>query len=190
MPCLPPEAAPAQGAAHLRHPHDARRSAASRSGCASLADLEPDLVVNTGDNLSHRDVGAGRDERARRPARPARRLRARVQRLLGSGAEEPAALLPAQRRPRSAPRPAAAVARAARRSSATSAGSTSRTPAASSRSAVSVIAFAGVDDPHLRYDDLDAVAGPADPLGATCGSGSPMRRTGGSSTRSPATGTT
>ena len=26
------------------------------------------------------------------------------------------------------------------------------------------IAFAGVDDPHLRYDDLVAVAGPADPL--------------------------
>jgi predicted MPP superfamily phosphohydrolase len=25
------------------------------------------------------------------------------------------------------------------------------------------IAFAGVDDPHLRYDDLDAIAGPADP---------------------------
>ncbi len=25
------------------------------------------------------------------------------------------------------------------------------------------IAFAGVDDPHLEYDDLDAVAGPADP---------------------------
>jgi predicted MPP superfamily phosphohydrolase len=25
------------------------------------------------------------------------------------------------------------------------------------------ISFAGVDDPHLRYDDLDAVAGPADP---------------------------
>ena len=27
----------------------------------------------------------------------------------------------------------------------------------------SVIAFSGVDDPHLRYDDLAAVAGPADP---------------------------
>jgi len=25
------------------------------------------------------------------------------------------------------------------------------------------IAFAGVDDPHLSYDDLDAIAGPADP---------------------------
>ena len=26
-----------------------------------------------------------------------------------------------------------------------------------------VLAFAGVDDPHLEYDDLAAVAGPADP---------------------------
>jgi predicted MPP superfamily phosphohydrolase len=25
------------------------------------------------------------------------------------------------------------------------------------------IAFAGVDDPHLKYDDLERVAGPADP---------------------------
>ena len=42
--------------------------------------------------------------RARRPAGPARRLRARVQRLLGAGHEEPAALLPAQRRPEAASR--------------------------------------------------------------------------------------
>lgn len=31
------------------------------------------------------------------------------------------------------------------------------------RVAGSCISFAGVDDPHLKYDDLDAVAGPADP---------------------------
>ena len=50
-------------------------------------------------------------------------------------------------------------------------------------------AFAGVDDPHLRYDDLALVEGPAAPT-PTCGSASRTRRTSGCWTSSPGTGTT
>ena len=51
------------------------------------------------------------------------------------------------------------------------------------------IAFAGVDDPHLAYDDLDRVAGPADRR-PTCGSPWPTRPTSACSTSSPPTATT
>ena len=47
-----------------------------------LADLAPDLVVNTGDNLAHRDSVPVVARRARRAARRARRVRVRLQRLL------------------------------------------------------------------------------------------------------------
>ena len=49
--------------------------------------------------------------------------------------------------------------------------------------------FAGVDDPHLEYDRLDEVAGRPTPT-PTCGSASRTRRTSACSTSSPATGTT
>ena len=47
------------GAAPLRPAHRSPASAARRTGCGALADLRPDLVVNTGDTLS----GAGRSRR-------------------------------------------------------------------------------------------------------------------------------
>ena len=56
----------AAGAAPQRHPHDPRPARASRSGSAALADLEPDLVVDTGDNLAHLRRRARRARRARR----------------------------------------------------------------------------------------------------------------------------
>ena len=43
----------AAGAAPQRHPHGARPDAPSRQWLRSLADLAPDLVIDTGDNLSH-----------------------------------------------------------------------------------------------------------------------------------------
>lgn len=122
----------------------------------SLADLEPDLVIDTGDNLAHREalgpllhalepllertpgafVMGSNDYYAPRPKNPARYLWTR------SGP-----------RTRSAPNlPAAELAAAM-----TSAGWADLT---NRRDAVVVdgrrIAFAGVDDPHLGLDDFPA----------------------------------
>ena len=44
---------PVPGPAPERHPLRPGPAPEGRSGCASLAELKPDLVVNTGDNLSH-----------------------------------------------------------------------------------------------------------------------------------------
>ncbi len=127
-----------------------------------LADLEPDLVVNTGDNLAHRD------------AVPV------VTAALGSLLERPGVFVfgsndyfsPTLRNPlryllpdtgtrnTNKPRlPWPDLQRAyvdagwldlTNRRDVLKVGDTS-------------FAFAGVDDPHLRYDRLDLVAGPADP---------------------------
>ena len=59
------------------------------------------------------------------------------------------------------PRAAAAVARAAHRATTTAAGSTSTNRTGELTINGLQIAFAGVDDPHLGYDRLEEVAGPA-----------------------------
>ena len=128
----------------------------------SLADLEPDLVVNTGDNLSHRDAVPVVTEALGAAARPARGLRLRLQRLLRADAAQPGALPAARHRQadrdtgRSCPGPTSSGAFVeagwldlTNRRDALDVGGTS-------------FAFAGVDDPHLRYDRLDLVAGPAE----------------------------
>ena len=51
---LPPAAAPIR-AAYQRSAHGADREARQR-WLSGLADLRPDLVINTGDNLAHRDA--------------------------------------------------------------------------------------------------------------------------------------
>ena len=67
VPVLPPGHGPLQVLHVSRPAPDARPRAASGRGCAALADLEPDLVVNTGDNLAHLDVGAAGARRASAP---------------------------------------------------------------------------------------------------------------------------
>ena len=57
VPVLPPGHRPLR-VLHVSDLHLTPGQRASRRGCAALADLEPDLVVNTGDNLAHRDAVA------------------------------------------------------------------------------------------------------------------------------------
>jgi predicted MPP superfamily phosphohydrolase len=127
-----------------------------------LADLAPDLVVNTGDNLSHRDsVPVVRDS-------------------LGSLLDVPGVFVfgsndyfePTLRNPLRYLMPddgkrftdAPALPWADLRDVFTDAGWLDLT---NGRGGLTVgdttLAFAGVDDPHLSYDRLDEVAGPADP---------------------------
>jgi uncharacterized protein len=161
MPVLPP-GAPELRVLHLSDLHLAPYQGRKRRWVASLAALEPDLVVNTGDNLAHRDAVAPLLE------------------ALGTLTEQPGVFVlgsndyfsPTLRNPvryllpddgkrytRTKQLPwqdlAARLAFAGWKD-------------LSNRAAVVEvkgvrIAFAGVDDPHLDYDDLGVVAGPADP---------------------------
>src|SRR5262245_26991339 len=145
---------------HLSDLHLTPGQRAKRSWVAGLADLEPDLVVGTGDFLGHRD------------AVPA------VLESLGSLVDRPGAFVfgsndyfePTLRNPlryllpddgrrhiHTPPLPWRTL-----RDDLTDAGwldlsnTTGRLKVGDL-----VFAFAGVDDPHLGYDDLAAVAGPA-----------------------------
>ena len=100
---------------HLSDIHMTPGQTRKQEWLRGLASLRPDLVVTTGDNLAHRDVGAGRARRVRRPARRAGGVRLRLQRLLRADPQEPAALPAARRRPAQHPLPHAALARPARR---------------------------------------------------------------------------
>ena len=159
VPLLPPGHAPLE-VLHLSDLHLTPGQRAKRAWVAGLADLEPDLVVGTGDFLAHRD------------AVPA------VLESLGPLVERPGAFVfgsndyfePTVRNPlryllpddgrrhiHTPPLPWRTL-----RDDLTDAGwldlsnSTGRLKVGDL-----VFAFAGVDDPHLGYDDLAAVAGPA-----------------------------
>ena len=159
VPLLPPGHPPLE-VLHLSDLHLTPGQRAKRAWVAGLADLEPDLVVGTGDFLAHRD------------AVPA------VLESLGPLVERPGAFVfgsndyfePTVRNPlryllpddgrrhiHTPPLPWRTL-----RDDLSDAGwldlsnSTGRLKVADL-----VFAFAGVDDPHLGYDDLAAVAGPA-----------------------------
>ena len=146
----------------LHLPPRQRRQAAP--GCAALASLDPDLVITTGDNIAHPDAVPAVARRATTAPRPPGRLRPRVQRLLRPEAQEPAALPDrrtgrrASARPHSGPAlaPSSCAVLGAR------AGSTSTNRRDSVDRGRPRLALRGVDDPHLGYDRLDRVAGPAD----------------------------
>ena len=159
VPLLPPGHPPLE-VLHLSDLHLTPGQRAKRAWVAGLADLEPDLVVGTGDFLAHRD------------AVPA------VLESLGPLVERPGAFVfgsndyfePTVRNPlryllpddgrrhiHTPPLPWRTL-----RDDLSDAGwldlsnSTGRLKVGDL-----VFAFAGVDDPHLGYDDLAAVAGPA-----------------------------
>lgn len=131
----------------------------------SLADLRPDLVVNTGDNLSHRDaapmvlralgdlldvpgvfVMGSNDYWGPVPKSPARYLLPNGGRKRLQGPRLPWRRL---------------------RDGFLKAGWLDLDNARGELKVNgSLLSFAGVDDPHLGYDDLSAVAGPADPAAA------------------------
>lgn len=156
--CLPAGAAPIR-VLHLSDLHLTPNQSLKRRWIAGLADLKPDLVVNTGDNLAHLEAVGPLLE------------------ALGSLREVPGVFVlgsndyfaPKLRNPLWYLKKDDGVRNV----------STPELPWKELKAQLSegwldltnttgrlevngtTLAFAGVDDPHLQYDDLDAVAGPA-----------------------------
>jgi len=160
LPVLPAGAAPLR-VLHLSDLHVTPRQSRKRAWIRSLAALEPDLVVNTGDNLAHLDA-----------------LPALVE-ALGPLLDVPGVFVlgsndyfaPTLRNPvnylrpddgrrniHSAKLPWRAMCEAFEAAGWVDLSNTRAT----TRVRDLAIAWAGVDDPHLQYDDLAAVGGPAD----------------------------
>ena len=114
----------------------------------SLAELEPDLIVDTGDNLGHSDGIEGVRARVRAVPRHPRRLRERLERLLRPGREEPVRGTSAARRAHDRAREAPRHRRAARASSPTLGWHDLNNTAASLDLRGTHFEFFGVDDPH------------------------------------------
>ncbi len=161
MPVLPPGRAPLR-VMHLSDLHLTPGQRRKQAWVRDLGSLRPDLVVNTGDNIAHRDsvpvlldalgdlldvpgvfVFGSNDYYSPTLRNPVRYL------LPDDGTRH----VDSDRLPfedlRLAFKAAGWLDLTNRRDSLTVAGTS--------------FAFAGVDDPHLSYDDLDAIAGPADP---------------------------
>ena len=145
---------------HLSDLHLTPSQGVKRRWLASLADLEPDLVVNTGDNLAHRDSVAPLVEGL------GRLLDVPGVYVLGSNdyfapsARNPLWYLFPDNGKRHVHTPK--LPWRDLRAAFDGRGWTDLTNT-SARLEVggTSFAFIGVDDPHLDYDDLDAVAGPA-----------------------------
>jgi len=161
VPCLPSTSRPLR-VLHLSDVHMVPRQTAKQSWLRGLGDLEPDLLVNTGDNLAHlasvpvvlRTYGelldvpgvfvmGSNDYFAPVLKNPARYL-------LPGGSD---------RRPTGARLPWRDL-----RDGFCERGWLDLD---NCRGELKIgdlrLSFVGVDDPHLEYDDLDAVSGPADP---------------------------
>jgi uncharacterized protein len=156
-----PAGAPDLRVLHLSDLHLAPYQHRKRDFLASLAALEPDLVVNTGDNLGH--------QQSIRPLLEA----------LGSLTSRPGAFVlgsndyfsPVPKNPvryllpddgrRNTHTPQLPWRELVQRL--TDAGWVDVNNRRATLEVAGLrLAFAGVDDPHLRYDDLESVAGPAD----------------------------
>ncbi|MBZ5739048.1 metallophosphoesterase [Nocardioides mangrovi] len=161
VPVLPP-GSPDLRVLHLSDIHLTPGQRRKRDWLASLADLQPDLVVDTGDNLAHRDaVPAVLDSLGALLDVPG------VFVLGSNDYFEPSLrnpfryLLPdTGKRHTNVPElPWRDLTRELSRSG--------WLDLTNTRGSLEVrglrLAFAGVDDPHLGYDRLDEVAGPADP---------------------------
>ncbi len=161
MPVLPAGARPLR-VLHLSDIHMTPSQSRKQEWVRSLADLEPDLVINTGDNLAHLEalppvldalgplldvpgvfVLGSNDYYAPRVRNPLKYL------LPDNGERNThTAKLPWQEL-KDAYSAAGWLDLTNRR--------------ATSKVGELSIAWAGVDDPHMEYDDLVAVSGPADP---------------------------
>jgi predicted MPP superfamily phosphohydrolase len=158
---LPPGSAPIK-LLHVTDLHLVPRQGRKRDWLASLADLKPDLVVNTGDNLAHMDsvgpllegfgplldvpgvfVFGSNDYFSPKLRNPARYL------LPDDGT----------RNTNSPKLPFEDLRGEFKRHGWLDLNNAFGALELNGNS----ISFAGVDDPHLEYDDLAAVAGPADP---------------------------
>ncbi len=162
IPCLPATSSPIK-VLHISDIHMTPSQRLKQEWLRTLVDLGPDLVVNTGDNLSHRD------------SVPV------VMSALGDLLDLPGVFVlgsndywgPVLKNPlryflpnggfkkiQGPPLPWRSL-----RDGFRDVGWVDLTNTRGEvKVGASVLSFAGVDDPHLRYDDLAAVAGPADPL--------------------------
>ncbi|MFC7497024.1 MULTISPECIES: metallophosphoesterase [unclassified Nocardioides] len=161
VPVLPP-GSPSLRVLHLSDVHLTPGQHRKQAWLRGLADLRPDLVVDTGDNLAHRDaVPAVLDSLGDLLGVPG------VFVFGSNDYFEPTLrnpfryLLPdTGKRHTNVPQ----LPWRELRASLSGAGWTDLTNSRASLEVRGVrIAFAGVDDPHLGYDRLDLVAGPADP---------------------------
>jgi predicted MPP superfamily phosphohydrolase len=160
VPVLPSGHAPLT-VLHLSDIHMAPDQRAKQEWLRGLAALEPDLVVNTGDNLAHqRSVPVVADALGGLLERPGVYV-------LGSndyyapGFRNPFAYLLPDTGKRNTSVPQLPWPDLKDRFN--EAGWVDLTNGFGSLTVGGTsIAFAGVDDPHLRYDELDRVAGPAD----------------------------
>lgn len=161
IPCLPVGKMPIR-VLHLSDIHITPSQGKKREWLRSLAALLPDLVVNTGDNLSHPDavpmVMASMGDLRDVPGvyvfgsndywAPV--LKSPLRYLLPTGS---------MKKVTGPPLPWREL-----RAAFEDVGWVDLTNRVGSLAVNdSTISFAGVDDPHLRYDDLEAVSGPGDP---------------------------
>lgn len=161
VPLLPADHAPLK-VLHLSDIHMAPDQRAKQEWLRGLADLEPDLVVDTGDNLAHmRAVPIVADALGGLLDVPGVYV-------LGSndyyapGMRNPLLYLLPDTGKRNTSTPQLPWPRLKERFA--EAGWLDLTNGFGSVTVRdTTIAFAGVDDPHLAFDDLDRVAGPADP---------------------------
>ena len=92
VPVLPPGAAPLR-VLHISDTHLTPGRNRLMSWVRSLDELDPDLVVNTGDSISHPEASAVLPRCPRAAARPARRVRVRLQRPVLAQPQNPARYL-------------------------------------------------------------------------------------------------
>lgn len=159
VPVLPAGSAPVR-VLHLSDLHLTPAQRAKAEWIRSLARLEPDLVVDTGDNLAHHEsVPVLLDSLGPLLGRPGAFVLGSNDYFAPTFRNPVRYLLPDDgRRNTHTPRLPYGELRAAL----AGAGWLDLTNTRGRLSVAGVeLAFAGVDDPHLRYDDLDAVAGPA-----------------------------
>jgi uncharacterized protein len=161
MPVLPPGSAPLK-VLHLSDLHMTPAQTKKQQWLRSLAELEPDLVINTGDNLAHmQSVPVVLESLGKLLDVPGVFVMGSNDYFSPSLRNPLRYVLPddGQRNVHTAKLPWREL----------RAGFESRgwVDLSNRRDRVDVaglrFAFAGVDDPHLEYDDLPSVAGPADP---------------------------
>lgn len=158
IPCLPAGSRSLR-VLHLSDLHLTPKQGLKRRWIASLADLEPDLVVNTGDNLAHQDaVGPLLEAFGRLRDVPG------VFVLGSNDYFEPKLRNPLwYLKPDDGTRNNATPELPWKELKAELSTSWLDLTNTAGRLQVNgtTLAFVGVDDPHLEYDDLEAVAGPA-----------------------------